>query len=194
MPVPELPLTLVTGVERVLRASAAAATSPFTGTQQIQDWGGRWWEFDIDFAVTQGDEGRRLSAFYAGLGGIVGTFLFRDPAMRVATSTVPLVKGAGQTGSTLLTDGWGSTTLKAGAFFSLGSDATTRLYQLLADVTPSGGNATLSFAPALRATPADNAPLNIVDPAVLLRLKAPVIASIRSANLYRFTASCREAI
>lgn len=194
MPVPELPLTLVVAAERVLRAATAATTSPFTGTQQVQDWGGRWWEYDIEFAMTRGEDGRRLSVFFASLGGAAGTFLFRDPEVRKAIATVPLVKGAGQTGDTLLTDAWGSTTLKAGDFFSLGADTATRLYQLTADVTPSGGNATLSFVPALRSPPADNASLNIINPAVLLRLKAPVVTGLRSASLYRFSASAREAI
>ncbi|MDT8858289.1 hypothetical protein RNZ50_25340 [Paracoccaceae bacterium Fryx2] len=52
-------------------------------------------------------------------------------------------------GTTLRTAGWGLG-LRAGDFFQLGLDATTRLYQLTADVTPVGSEAELAFVPSLR--------------------------------------------
>lgn len=75
----ELPLTLVQSVERRL-VTATAFTSPFTGTSQMQDWGGEWWQYDLEMAVTQGANARRLSAFFAQLGGARGRFLLRDPS------------------------------------------------------------------------------------------------------------------
>ena len=70
----ELPLTLIEGIERRLTASVTAQTSVFTGTQQIQDWGGEWWEVRFDIAMTKGRDGRRLSAFLTALGGARGWF------------------------------------------------------------------------------------------------------------------------
>jgi len=80
--IPELPLTLVQSLERRLVSATAVATSPFTGSEQVQDWGGEWWEYGIEMARTAGRDGRKLSAFLAALGGPRGRFMFRDPTIR----------------------------------------------------------------------------------------------------------------
>lgn len=191
----ELPISRVTNVTRTLQAASVAVASRFTGTQQPQDWGGRWWSYEIEFAVLQDADGRRLSAFFAALGGSAGTFTFRDPFIQNPASIgVPLVNGAGQTGNSLVTDGWGARGLSAGDFFSLGAGTALRLYQLTADAVPVSGAATLQFVPALRASPSDNAALNVVNPGVLLRASGPIPAQIGLANLYRFSLQAREAI
>jgi hypothetical protein len=191
----ELPLTLVTNMTRTLRAAVAVTTSPFTGTQQVQDWGGRWWEYEIEFAATQTRDGRKLSAFFAALGGAAGTFVLRDPYIDNPTGLgTPLVKGGGQSGSTLLTDGWTGTGLYAGDCFSLGTGADFRLYQMTADAPPTAGNATLNFVPPLRSVPADNAALNVTLPGVLLRATSPIPAQIGLGDIYRFSITAREAI
>lgn len=191
----ELPFTSITAVTRTLRAAAAATESPFTLEQQVQDWGGAVWEYEIEFAARQGPDGRRLAAFLAALRGPVGTFTFRDPFIQnpPALGTV-LVNGANQAGTSLITDGWGARPMLAGDFFSLGTGTALRLHQLTADAVPSGGAATLQFVPALRSSPADNAALNVINPGVLLRLTSPVPANIGLADLYRFTITAREAL
>ncbi len=196
--IPELPLTLVQSLERRLVTSTAVSTSPFTGTEQVQDWGGEWWEYGIEMARTNGRDARRMSAFLAGLGGPRGRFLFRDPTIRQpGTALAPTVTGGFQTGGTLITAGWpiSSTPLFAGDFFSLGSDDQTRLHQITADVVTNGaGLATLAFAPRLRTSPVDGAALEIAAPAVLLRLTAPVPARIGRADTFLFTLTAREAL
>jgi hypothetical protein len=196
--IPELPLTLVQALERRLVTTTAVATSPFTGTEQVQDWGGEWWEYGIEMARMNGRDGRRLSAFLAALGGPRGRFLFRDPTIRQpGLSFTPMVSGVGQSGATLNTSGWPafSSPLFAGDFFSLGSDQQTRLYQLTADVgSDASGLASLSFVPRLRASPADSAALEIAAPAVLLRLTAPVPTRIGRADSFLFTLTAREAL
>lgn len=105
--IPELPFARITGVTRTLMTTAGASTSPFTGQQQVQDWGGAWWQYELEFAQTPGDEGRRLAGFFAALGGARGRFLFRDPTIRPLGSVgAPVVAGAGQAGNTLHTSGW----------------------------------------------------------------------------------------
>ncbi len=196
--IPELPLTLVQSLERRLVTSTAVATSPFTGTEQVQDWGGEWWEYGIEMARTNGRNARILSAFFAALGGPRGRFLFRDPTIKQPGSVLePTVTGGLQTGGTLVTGGWpiSSTPLFAGDFFSLGAAAATRLHQLTADVVTSGaGAATLAFVPRLRTSPADGAALEIAAPAVLLRLTAPVPARIGRVDTFLFTLTAREAL
>lgn len=198
MSVSVFPKDLVENVSRNLAVAAAAVQSPFTGTQQVQNWGGRWWEYSVGLMVQQGQAGRALSAFMAALRGPVTPFLFDDPTIvQTGSYGTPLVNGDSQTGRTLVTDGWGAEGLSAGDFFSLGSDVDTRFYQLTADVVPVAGAATLEFTPALRSSPADNAALEVVNPKVLLRLTSPVPTSINPGSneaVYRFSFTAREAI
>ena len=195
MAIPVLPITLVSSLERRLITSVAEARSPFTGTSQIQDWGASWWEYQIEMAVTQGGKARRLSAFFTALGGLRGRFLFPDPSIEVPVAAgnpyVTEVQVAGAT--TLRTAGWGLG-LRAGDFFQLGSEATTRLYQLTADVIPLGSEATLAFVPPLRASVPVGTLFGLETPSVLLRLTAPVPSVIGRADQHRFTISAREAL
>jgi hypothetical protein len=196
--IPELPQTLVQSLERRLVSATSVATSTFTGSEQVQDWGGEWWEYGIEMARLSGRDGRRLSAFIAALGGLRGRFLFRDPTIRQSgIAYAPVVAGGLQTGTTLITSGWptSSTPLFAGDFFSLGSDQQTRLYQLTADVvSDEAGLAALSFVPRLRAAPVDGTPLEIAAPTVVLRLTAPVPTRIGRADTFLFTLTAREAL
>jgi len=195
MAIPVLPLTLVSSIERRLVTSVAEARSPFTGTSQIQDWGASWWEYHFEMAVTQGAQARQLSAFFTALGGLRGRFLFADPSIEVPVAAGnPYVTEAQVAGSsTLRTAGWGLG-LRAGDFFQLGSDATTRLYQLTADVMPSGSEAALEFIPQLRASVPVGTLLGLNAPSVLLLLTAPVPSLIGRADQHRFTISAREAL
>lgn len=194
----ELPQTLVQSLERRLVTATAVAASPFTGTEEVQDWGGEWWDYAIEMARMTGRDGRRLSAFLAALGGPRGRFLFRDPTIRQPGSTLaPLVAGGFQTGGMLVTAGWPpfAEPLLAGDFFSIGTGAQTRLYQLTADVgTDEAGQATLTFVPRLRSSPADGSPLEISAPGVVLRLTAPVPTRIGRADTFLFTLAAREAL
>jgi hypothetical protein len=195
MAIPVLPLTLVSALERRLVTSVAEARSPFTGTSQIQDWGASWWEYQIDMALTQGAKARQLSAFFTVLGGLRGRFLFPDPSIEapVAAGNPYVTEAQAAGASTLHTAGWGLG-LRAGDFFQLGADATTRLYQLTADVAPSGSAATLAFVPPLRAAAQVGTPIGLNAPSVLLRLTAPVPTVIGRADQHRFTLSAREAL
>jgi len=196
--IPELPLTLVSSLERRLVTTTAAVTSPFTGTMEVQDWGGEWWEYGIEMARSNGRNARRLSAFVAALGGPRGRFLFRDPTIRQpGIAFAPAVSGGFQTGGTLITSGWPAfaTPLFAGDFFSLGSDAQTRLHQLTTDVVADeSGSATLAFVPRLRTSPVDGAALEIAAPAVLLRLTAAVPTRIGRVDTFLFTLTARETL
>lgn len=112
---------------------------------------------------------------------------FRDQNMPthttgVFTSSTPLVDTAGQTGSSLVTDGWaaGATTLRKGDTFTLDSVfsvnpisrvSTSRLQQFVvtADISDTAGAITIPISPSIitsgplqtvTASPANNAPIN----------------------------------
>lgn len=90
---------------------------------------------------------------------------FREPNVQsyvtgsYAAST-PLVDGANQTGSSLLTDGWATMALKKGDSFTIGGVYTAnplsysaadqlQTFVLTADVTDTAGAATLSISPSI---------------------------------------------
>ena len=195
-------VTMPTGLfgkiaRRQLMTSEVATTSPFTGTQQIQDWGGEWWEYDLEFALHQGREGKRMSAFFAQIGRGRHSFLFGDWSIDQVVSGSPVVYGAGQTGNALVTSGWpvSRSVMLQGDFFQLGTGDQTRLHQLTSDATSdASGRATLAFVPALRDTPASGAALTVNAPKVLLRASAGVPTAIRGGGVYSFTLSAREAL
>lgn len=191
----ELPQGLISGVSRRLAESSAAVASPFTGTEQIQDWGGEWWEYDISIATQFRRDARRLSALFAQLGGKRGRFLMSDPSIEnPPQSGDVVVAGAGQSGTLLDVSGMVEQNLLTGDFFQIGTGSETRLHQLTHDVVVTGGAATLQFVPALRFVPIDGAPVEVVNPKVLLRLRDSVPASIALGDKFSFTFTAREAI
>jgi hypothetical protein len=191
----ELPLTLLSGIRRQLGSATAFANSPFTGSQQVQDWGGRWWQYELEFSVTQGDRARRLSAFFDALAGGARTFTLRDPSIRNPSGLgAPVVNGAGQSGSSLATGGYGAVGLRAGDFFSLGAGTSERLYRVTADAVPVAGSVTLQIIPPLRSSPPNLAVLNVTNPGVVLRPQGPIPTDIGRVDKHRFTLVAREAI
>lgn len=195
----ELPLTLVEAIERRLVTAVSAQTSPFTGSQQIQDWGGDWWEVSFDVALTKGRDGRRLSAFFTALGGLRGWFILRDPsAARPDLAQLEIaVAGAGQTGTVLITSGWAANApaLEAGDFFSLNTGQDMRLHQITEDaVADASGQAVLRFTPRLRSASVDLSSVEVAAPGVALRLTQPVPTRISRADSFRFSVTAREVL
>jgi hypothetical protein len=116
-------------------------------------------------------------AFKLKLNGQIGTFLLGDPAGKtargIATGT-PLVKGASQTGNSLVTDGW--TTGQAGIllegdYIQIGSGTLTRLFKVLNDATSDGsGNATFDIWPSIVNAFDDNAAITVSSAVGLFRM------------------------
>jgi hypothetical protein len=146
-------------------------------------------------AVSQGVQARGLSAFFTALGGVRGRFLFPDPTIDIPlTAGTPYAAETQLPGASLLrTAGWDQG-LRAGDFFQLGAESSTRLYQVIEDAVPVLGEATLSFVPPLRNALPQGTPLGLERPSVLLRLKAPVPTVIGRVDKHRFTLSAREAL
>lgn len=133
--------------------------------RQTRSRGGHLWRAELYYG---GVSRANFSALWAWLNsqrGQAGIFTWSPGAAFATRGTgagSPFVSGAGQTGSTLLTDGWGvsQTVAKAGDFFQITNDP--KVYQLTADATSnSSGDATLSFFPSLRVTPPDGSLLTL---------------------------------
>lgn len=154
-----------------------ANPSPFTGNEQFYEHQGNWWTADIVLPPLKGANAARWQAFLTSLRGRAGTFLMGDPSYsgpRGAASGAPQVNGAGQTGNTLVVDGWTPSVtgiLLAGDRIGMGSGSTSRMHMVLQDVNSNGsGQATLDIWPRLSYSPADNTVLEVQYPRAVFRL------------------------
>ena len=180
--------------------AVAVTESPFSFSQQVQEHPGEAWEIACVLTLLNREQAEDYNAFILSLAGRVGTFTMAIPGSEtprgVATGT-PLVKGASQTGRSLIMDGFTSGVtgiLKAGDFIQLGGGSTTRLHKVLADVNSNGsGEVTVDIAPKIVTAPADNATVVVTNAKGLFRLKSnsnPV--NIKPPNQMSIQFSARE--
>ena len=200
-----LALPVTTGIAKIRIAAnntVGVSVSPFTAKQQVYKYTGQFWEAEISLPPMKRSDAEYWISFLLKLNGSYGTFLLGDPngatARGVATGT-PLVKGASQTGSELITDGWTPDTtgiLKAGDYIQLGTGDSSRLHKILDDVdSNSSGEATLTLWPDLRSAPADNAAIVVSGAKGVFRLSTNQQDwNVNEASVYGMTFPAREAL
>lgn len=156
-----------------LETNTQIFTSPINKSVQTVELSGARWRMDMTLRVMNRAEAARWIAFFSKLRGMSGTFYASDPDWKTKLGVgggTPLVKGAGQTGTTLLIDGctpsitgW----LKAGDYFACNG----QLHRLTEDANTNGsGEVTLTFESYMRNSPADNAAITIDSPKAKMRL------------------------
>lgn len=155
------------------RSIVAVSVSPFSGAQQAYQHQGQFWQADISLPPMRIADAAPWMAAFLQLNGRYGTFYLGNAAMKTPRGTAtgtPLVKGASQTGQSLVTDGWTAGVtgiLKQGDYLQIEN----RLYMVIVDANSDGtGNATLDIWPRLRSAPADNAPITVSNCKGLFRL------------------------
>jgi hypothetical protein len=145
-------------------ANTAAFVSPLTQSARTFGRGGDHWQCSLKIPPLTNTNRSILRAFLVKLRGQTNRVIVGDHSYvrRGTQSANVLVKGASQTGHSLIVDGATvSATLLSGDYFSVG----TELKMLTADATANGsGEMTLAFVPALRTSPADNAAVTITAP------------------------------
>ena len=194
----ELPRTWVASLERRLVTATSQTPSPFTGTTEVQDWGGEWWEYEMEFAAQSGPLARSVSAALTALGSGRGLLLFADPGIMPKSLTQPVTLRLAVSGGNLLqTQGWppSSTAVLSGDFISIGTGRDTRLHQVAFDVVANAqGRAALTIFPAVRTSLPSGTVIEVNQPKVILRPTSSVPTRIERAARHRFTMSAREAI
>jgi hypothetical protein len=129
--------------------------------RQARSVGAQRWALTLAFAPMRRDDFAPVWAFLVAQRGQFGTFTYALPGheRRGTWAGTPLVKGASQTGRSVLTDGFSvGATVKAGDFVKFSGHS--KIYLVTADATADGsGNLTLAIEPALVTSPADNDPI-----------------------------------
>ena len=149
-----------------LASNNAFFHSPLTGQVQTSTRPGGHWEFDTQWEVLEDTRLGQWMALLAQAQEEQATFYWNNyPKCRPLNYLngtgwgTPLVNGATQTGRTLVCDGFtAGTALLRGDCFAFDNSLYREMHMLTADVTANGsGQATLTFTPAIRRSPADNA-------------------------------------
>ena len=177
---------------RLVRPAQVNA-SGWTGRRQVLPSGRGWWEASISLTPIVGqDNYRPWAAFLALTDGPVNDFrVLVDPTPQSRLTNTARVKGADQTGTTLITDGWpaNTTVLKAGMFVTV----VDQLVQLTNNATTNGtGEVTLAFKPALRVAPGDNAVVEYKNPYCLMFLTEEPTPSVDQGYIYNLSFNLRE--
>lgn len=160
-------------MEWSLLGNTQAFISPLSKSVQTLQQPGARWRLSLPYYNLRDPDAAIMQAFLVGLLGRANRFTAWNqarPRPRGAGTGTPLVAGAGQSGTSLLTDGWTPNVtgiLKAGDFFGVNGE----VKMMMADVNSDGtGQATLTFAVPLRASPADNAPITTDKPTATFML------------------------
>ena len=170
--------------------------SPLTKSVQTLALPGARWACTSNWDSLQAADAALLRAFLASLRGTAGRFYLSNRVHTAPRGTVggtPLVKGASQTGSSLVTDGWtAGATLLAGDF--IGFNAGAELRMVIADATADGsGNMTISLDEPIRVSPADNSAIVKTSPTCVMRLVSDEAAwSYASGGFASFVLDCIE--
>lgn len=187
-----MPSGKIQTVEWRLIQPAQATVSEWTGHSKVQPSGRSYYEARVSLRPLLRDEVFEWRAFLARLQGGANTFHLSAVETSQITAS-PLVKGGGQTGYAIDTDGWGSSGLKlvAGQFATIGG----QLLMLGSNVTANGsGEATMTFVQQVRAAPGDNAAVTVGAPYATMRLDTPDFGySVGPGRVYGMSFTCREA-
>jgi hypothetical protein len=142
-------------------------TSPLSKAVQTLSRKGSHWKTTMTFSNLDGADRAALQAFIAKLDGQTHRMRISDYGYvrrGAASSGSPVVKGAGQSGSTLLADGASLSTtsyLAAGDYISFNDE----LHMVTADVnSDSSGNLSIPIAPPIRKSPPDNSSIEYLAP------------------------------
>ncbi len=181
-----------------LVANTKAFTSQLNQSVQTGELPGSKWISTLTFTNRFGREARALRGFLAGLNGMAGRFrLSPEDSESIGTALgTGTVNGTGQTGSTLVTDGWdaGQPLLFAiGDYFEVNGE----LKMITADISSDGsGNATLQFAPPLRKPVSDGNQIVTDNPKVTMMLSSNDQSQwdVTSPIIYAMSISCEEAL
>lgn len=149
-----------------LITSRADLRPAFGGATQRIARSGSHWAFDVEMPPMTAAQ----ALDWVNILDETDTCILRlpEPGITIGSPGTPLVNGASQTGTSLITDAWGASyAIPKGKFVGVTVSGLQYLYQTTTAVTASGGGAaTLVLRPMLRASPADNAAL-IINPATV---------------------------
>lgn len=151
---------------RVESMSSTQVDSTHSGRRNAREFGGHRWRLNCKFPSTMSREQfMPIFGFLLKQDGKLRTFEFTSPDLDVprgAATGTPLVNGAAQAGTSIVTDGWSASidTLKIGDILRFAGH--NKVYMVTEDAVSDGaGNSTIEIRPPLREPPADNEAITV---------------------------------
>ena len=161
-----------------LESNTQIFTSPLSNNSQILELTGARWTASYTVANKTAANAGAWIAFLTKLRGQANSFYGYDPKRVAAQGNAggtPLVKGASQTGNSLITDGWTNSVtniLKAGDMIAFDTTDGRELKMVTANANSDGsGNCTVSIEPSIRTSPANDATIIVATPTCVMRLQ-----------------------
>lgn len=149
-----------------LVANTRTFQSPLTNAVQTSSRKGSLWKASLQFNNLSGDDRQEMQAFLVKLNGQQHRFTLHDHSYtrRGAGGGTLSINGASQSGTALVCDGATASVnnyLRAGDYISFNNE----LHMVVVDAnSDASGNVTLSIAPPIRKTPADDTVVDYLAP------------------------------
>lgn len=142
--------------------------SALGGASQIVNRPGARCKLQVQLPPMQGADARKWFAALTAALFEGGRFTVRQVGLTIGTPGSPLVNGASQVGQSLVVDGGAVFySLRAGQLVSITTGGKNYLYPVAVDYTLNGSGAgTLPLSLPLRASPADNDPVQVAAPVI----------------------------
>ena len=158
-----------------LVANTRTFQSPLTNAIQTTSRKGSLWRISMQFANVSGADRKTMQAFLAKLNGQQHRFTVQDHSYTLSGGGggTLRVNGGTQSGTSLVCDGATASVtnyLKAGDYIAFNNE----LHMVVADTnSDASGNVTISIAPPIRKTPADDTTVEYTVPKGVFMLAGP---------------------
>ena len=186
-----------------LKRATAMSESPFTGQQQVFDYGYALWTATLSLPPMMREQAANWEAFMMKLHGRKGTFLLGDPDAKTiqggATTTVTL-DGAitvGLNTISLQSNNANMTNIfKAGDYIQIGTAGTAKLYMIVDNASSnSSGVVSVNIEPAIKVAASDDAAVDYTEAQGVFRMDSPDLGwDTNEVSRYGITFSCTEAL
>jgi hypothetical protein len=208
MGAPSYPLTLPSApafqkARWSLKRVTAVSESPFTGQQQVYDYGYALWTATLTLPPMLRADAANWEAFMMKLHGRVGTFLLYDPDAKTpqgGVTTSATLEGAVAIGDYTIgidTNNANMTNVfKAGDYIQIGSAAAAKLYMIVDNANSNGdGVATVNIEPPIKVAASDGAAVDYTSAVGVFRMDAADLGwDTDEVSKFGITFSCTEAL
>jgi|TARA_R100001510_G_scaffold57340_1_gene65077 hypothetical protein len=208
MAAPSYPLTLPTApafskARWTLKRATAMSESPFTGQQQVFDYGYALWTATLTLPPMMREQAANWEAFMMKLHGRKGTFLLGDPDAKTiqgGATTSATLDGAISVGDFTISINTNNANLtnifKAGDYIQIGTAGASKLYMIVDNATSnSSGIASVNIEPAIKTAASDGAAVDYTEAQGVFRMDSADLGwDTNEVSRYGITFSCTEAL
>ena len=205
---PSYPLTLptapaFTAARWTLKRVTAVSESPFTGQQQVFDYGYALWTATLSLPPMMREQAANWEAFLMKLHGRKGTFLLGDPDAKTiqgGATTSATLNGAIAVGAETISIDTNNANMtnvfKAGDYIQIGTAASAKLHMIVDNTNSDGaGVASCNIEPAIKEVASDGAAVDYTEAQGVFRMDTADLGwDTNEVSRYGITFSCTEAL